>query len=57
MILRRIQLSSRWKTISDHCRKTTTLGADDGIGVAFGLALLADDSIKHPAIEFVMHIR
>lgn len=33
--------------------KNTTLGADDGIGVSFGLALLADDSIKHPAIEFV----
>ena len=33
--------------------RKTTLGADDGIGVAFGLALLADDSIKHPAIEFV----
>lgn len=33
--------------------RNTTLGADDGIGVAFGLALLADDSIKHPAIEFV----
>ena len=33
--------------------KNTTLGADDGIGVAFGLALLADESVKHPAIEFV----
>ncbi len=33
--------------------KNTTLGADDGIGVAFGLALLADDSVRHPAIELV----
>lgn len=33
--------------------KETTLGADDGIGVAFALAVLADPDIKHPAIEFV----
>ena len=31
-----------------HANKTT-LGGDDGIAVAYGLALLADDSIKHPA--------
>lgn len=31
----------------------TTLGGDDGIAVAMGLAILADDSIKHPRIEFV----
>lgn len=31
--------------------KDTTLGADDGIGVAYILALLADDSLQHPAIE------
>ncbi len=29
----------------------TTLGADDGIGVAAALALLIDESIEHPAIE------
>lgn len=31
--------------------KGTTLGADDGIGVATGLAILADDSIEHGPIE------
>ena len=29
----------------------TTLGADDGIGVAAALALLIDESVEHPAIE------
>ena len=29
----------------------TTLGGDDGIAVAYMLALLADDSIPHPALE------
>ena len=29
----------------------TTLGADDGIGVAAALALLVDENIEHPAIE------
>ncbi len=29
----------------------TTLGADDGIGIAAALALLIDETIKHPAIE------
>lgn len=29
----------------------TTLGADDGIGIAAALALLVDDSVEHPAIE------
>ena len=33
--------------------KETSLGADDGIGVAFCLAALADENLKHPAIEFV----
>lgn len=33
--------------------RETTLGADDGIGIAFGLAALADENLKHPAIEFV----
>lgn len=31
--------------------KGTTLGADDGIGIAAQLALLAADNIEHPAIE------
>jgi len=33
--------------------KGTTLGGDDGIAVAFALAILDDDSLKHPRIEFV----
>lgn len=31
--------------------KGTTLGADDGIGMAAQLAVLASDTIEHPAIE------
>ena len=31
----------------------TTLGADDGIAVAFMLALLHDESLSHPALEYV----
>ena len=31
----------------------TTLGADDGIGVAFIMSILEDDSLKHPEIEAV----
>lgn len=33
--------------------KGTTLGADDGIGVAMEMALLADDSVEHGPIECV----
>lgn len=29
----------------------TTLGADNGIGVATAMAILADNSLKHPALE------
>lgn len=31
--------------------KDTTLGADDGIGIALAMAILTDDSIKHGPIE------
>ena len=31
----------------------TTLGGDDGIAVAMGMALLDDDSLKHPPLEIV----
>ncbi len=31
----------------------TTLGADDGISLAYGLAILDSNNIEHPAIEFV----
>ncbi len=33
--------------------KGTTLGGDDGIAVAFALAILDDDTIAHPRLEFV----
>ena len=31
----------------------TTLGADNGIAVAMGLALLASDNLQHPALEVI----
>jgi dipeptidase D len=31
----------------------TTLGADDGVGVAYMLAILEDDSLAHPALECI----
>ncbi len=33
--------------------KGTTLGGDDGIALAYALAILDDDSIKHPRLEVV----
>lgn len=36
--------------------KGTTLGGDDGIAVAFALALLADRSIAHPPLEVVITV-
>ena len=32
----------------------TTLGADNGIAIAYALAILASDDIKHPALEVVI---
>lgn len=34
--------------------KDTSLGGDDGIAVAYGLALLSDESISHPRIELII---
>lgn len=34
----------------------TTLGGDDGIAVAFGLALLADKKLSHPRLEVVLTV-
>ena len=36
--------------------KGTTLGGDDGIAVAFALALLADKTIPHPPLEVVITV-
>lgn len=37
--------------------KDTTLGADDGIGVAMMLAILEDDSLKHPPLECIFSVQ
>lgn len=34
----------------------TTLGADDGIALAYCMAILADDSLQHPALEVVFTV-
>lgn len=36
--------------------KGTSLGGDDGIAVAFGLALLAGDEYRHPRIELILTV-
>lgn len=36
------------------CAEGTSLGGDDGIAIAYGLALLSDDSISHPRLELVI---
>lgn len=35
----------------------TTLGADDGVGVAYMMAFLEDDSLPHPALECVFTVQ
>lgn len=35
----------------------TTLGADDGVGVAYMLAVLEDDSLKHPPLECIFTVQ
>lgn len=44
-----LQVEDGWITA-----KETSLGADNGIAVAYGLALLDDDSLKHPALEVLL---
>ena len=34
----------------------TTLGADNGIAVAMGMAVIADNTIEHPEIEFLVTV-
>ena len=36
--------------------KGTTLGGDDGIAVAYALALIADKSIPHPPLEVIITV-
>ena len=35
----------------------TTLGADNGIAIAMGLAILEDNSLEHPSLEFLVTTR
>ena len=43
------------RIVDDYIYATdTTLGADNGIAVAYAMALLADDSISHPALEILI---
>lgn len=37
--------------------KDTTLGADNGIGVAIAMAILEDDSLAHPPLEVVFTVQ
>lgn len=46
-----LELELRDKFLS---AKGTTLGADDGVAIAYSLALLADDTLLHPRMEIVM---
>ena len=34
----------------------TSLGGDDGVAVAYALALLSDDTIKHPKLEVILTV-
>ena len=34
----------------------TTLGADNGLGIAYAMAILADKSLKHPSLEVLMTV-
>lgn len=36
--------------------KDTTLGADDGVAIAFALAILEDNSLKHPRLQIVFTV-
>lgn len=44
------------KIVNDHwlTADKTSLGGDDGIAVAYGLAILASDDIPHPPIELLV---
>ena len=46
-----LKVSDGWLSATN-----TTLGADDGIGVAYALAILADNSISHPPLEVLFTV-
>lgn len=39
------------------CAKGTTLGADDGYGICYMLAILTDDTLVHPSLECVFTVQ
>ncbi len=45
-------------THDDQCvfARGTTLGGDDGIALAYAMALLSDDSIPHPPLEVIITV-
>lgn len=49
----RLRTDGEWIVSADG----TTLGADDGIGVAAAMAILADDRLAHPPLEVVFTVQ
>ncbi|MFA6921068.1 MAG: aminoacyl-histidine dipeptidase [Gallionella sp.] len=47
----RVRIEAGWLVAQD-----TTLGADNGIGVALALAALEDESLLHPALEVLLTV-
>lgn len=47
----RVKIEDGWVVAQD-----TTLGADNGIGVALALAVLEDESLVHPALEVLLTV-
>lgn len=48
----RLEINDGWLSAQG-----TTLGADDGTGVAYMLAILASDTLSHPALECVFTVQ
>ncbi len=40
----------------DICAEGTSLGGDDGIAIAYALAILESETLKHPALEVVLTV-
>jgi dipeptidase D len=47
----------KWLKANDKSGKPSTLGADDGIGVATALAILADDNLKEYPLECLFTVQ
>ncbi|MDY6821826.1 MAG: M20/M25/M40 family metallo-hydrolase, partial [Deferribacterota bacterium] len=46
-----LEINGGWLTANN-----TTLGADNGVGIALALTVLADSSIKHPPLEVLFTV-